>query len=201
MKDQVLPKATLDLLARIDPTSLPEQTYLAGGTACALWFGHRLSKDLDFFVGNEFVVDQWRQKWESELGFKMFNQDWQTLEGEVRGVKLAMFYYKYPLIEPPEPFKNIKIAKLKDLAAMKLEAIVNRGTKRDFVDLYFLIKQFGLRNMFAYYDSKYGNLEERELLLKKALIYFDEAEEDEMPNMVIPTDWDKIKKYLEKEVL
>jgi predicted nucleotidyltransferase component of viral defense system len=198
MNDQVLPVATANLLAKI---VLPDKTYLAGGTACALWLGHRQSVDLDFFVPQEFSVGEWRQKWEKEFDFKMFNQDWQTLEGQAGNVKLAMYYYKYPLIEPVINFKNIKIASIEDLTAMKLETLINRGTKRDFVDLYFLFKKFSLKVGLDYYDRKYGNIDERELLIKKALVYFDEAEEDEMPKMLAPAEWESIKKYFDKIAL
>ena len=201
MKSQILPEATARLLKRVGPSTLPGGAYLAGGTACALWFGHRRSRDLDFFTPAEFSVDQWRQKWEKELDFKMFNQDWQTLEGEADGVKLALFFYKYPLIKKTKIYKNIRVAELEDLASMKLEAIVNRGTKRDFIDIYYLIKKFGLKKVFAFYNRKHGNLGERELLLKKALIYFSETESDEMPDMLIATDWNEVKKYLEKTIL
>ncbi len=201
MREEILPAPTANLLNKLGSDSLPDQVYLGRGTACALWLGHRQSVDLDFFTPVEFAVDQWRQKWETELGFKMFNQDWQTLEGESLGVKLAIFYYKYPMIENTESFKEIKLARLEDLAAMKLEALVNRGTKRDFVDLYFLIKKFGLKGVLGYYDRKYGNLEERELLLRKSLVYFEDAESDEMPKMLVPTDWEEIKRYFNKAVV
>ncbi len=201
MRGDILPQATADLFSKLGPENLPDQAYLGGGTACALWLGHRQSVDLDFFSPSEFEVEQWRQKWEKEFDFKMFNQDWQTLEGEAHGVKLAIFYYKYPLIETPESYKSIRVAKLEDLVAMKLEALVNRGTKRDFVDLYFLIKKFGFKGVLNYYDRKYGNLEERELLLRKSLIYFDDAEEDEMPKMLVSITWEEIKQYFEKVIV
>ena len=201
MLDNVLPTRTTQLLNNFDSSDLPDGAYLAGGTACALWLGHRRSVDLDFFTPREFSVDQWRQQWETKFNFKMFNEDWQTLEGEGREVKLALYYYKYPLIKPPQPYQAIQVAQLEDIAAMKLETLVNRGTKRDFIDLYFLTKKFGLKAIFCYYDRKYGNLDERELLLRKALIYFADAEDDEMPDMLQPIDWKSIKKYFESLVL
>jgi len=78
---------------------------------------------------------------------------------------------------------------------MKLDAVISRGTKRDFIDLYFLTKKFGADRMFEYYDQKYGHLEDREIMLRKALVYFTEADEDEMPRMLVPINWDAVKTY------
>lgn len=201
MRNDVLLPDTAKLLAKIDAQILPPGTYLAGGTACALWLGHRQSQDLDFFSPLEFNVNQWKQKLEKSFDFKLYNQDWQTLEGIAQGVKMAIYYYKYPMIETPENYQALKIARLEDIVAMKMEAIVNRGTKRDFIDLYFLLNKFGLKEIFSYYDRKFGNLEERELLLRKSLVYFADAETDEMPNMLESVSWEQVKKYLEKVVL
>lgn len=80
---------------------------------------------------------------------------------------------------------------------MKWEEM-SRGTKRDFIDLYFVIRKFGANQVFAFYNQKYGNLEDRELMLKKALIYFSEADQDEMPNMVGPLSWEAVKEFFLK---
>ena len=137
-------------------------------------------------------------RWETKLNFNMQGRDWQTLIGEIAGVKTSLFFYKYPLIGDLTPYEGLQIASLKDLAAMKLDTVVSRGTKRDFIDLYFLTKEFGPKLMFDFYDQKYGNLEERELLIRKALVYFVEADQDEMPNMLIPIDWKVVKSFFLK---
>lgn len=200
MIDGILPAETDSLLKKMGTQTLPQGAYLAGGTACALWLGHRKSVDLDFFVPTEFEVVAWRQKWEQELDFEMLNQDWQILEGQAQDVKLALFYYRYPLIEPTTNYQGIQVASLEDLAAIKLETLIGRGTKRDFIDLYFLVKKLGLKSVFGCYDRKYGNFETRELLIRKALVYFAEADNDEMPNMLVPAEWKSIKKYFEKAI-
>ncbi len=102
------------------------------------------------------------------------------------------------MIEATTVYNGIEIAGLKDLTAMKLDAIVSRGTKRDFIDLYFLTKKFGRDEIFEYYGQKYAHLEDRELMIRKALVYFTEADEDEMPRMLVPIDWKEIKAYFLK---
>jgi hypothetical protein len=134
-------------------------------------------------------------RWETKWNFKMQARDWQTLVGEIAGVKTSLYFYKYPLIGEPTSNNGLQIASLKDLAAMKLDTVLSRGTKRDFIDLYFLTKEDGPDLMFDFYNQKYRNLEERELLIRKALVYFKEADDDEMPNMLIPVDWKKVKAF------
>ena len=196
MHDEVLEKATRDFLLSIKDSNLPEGTYLAGRTAVALQIGHRRSADLDFFTPEGFMESQWEQKLADELGLHLVKKDWQTIIGHAKGVKFSLFGYKYPLIESTNDFGNIKVASLKDLAAMKLDTIVSRGTKRDFIDLYFLGKELSIQDMIESYQKKYGNWEDRQMMIKKSLIYFEDAEKDEMPEMLIEVNWEEVKKWL-----
>lgn len=88
------------------------------------------------------------------------------------------------------------MAGIEDIAAMKLSAISDRGTKRDFIDLYFLLQKFSLERMFVFYEQKYKKLEVNLYHLLKSLVYFADAEEEKMPQMLIKVDWQKIKECL-----
>lgn len=200
MNDLVLSPKTKDLLSVMKASALPEGTYLAGGTAIALHLGHRISNDLDFFTSHEFVESAWEGRLEKEIDLKIVKKDWQTIIGSARGVKFSLFYYKTPLIEKTELFYDIPIASIKDLGVIKLDVITSRGTKRDLIDIYFIAKAYGLSEMFAWYEKKYKNLLDRQLMIKKALVYFNDAEEDEMPQMIIPCEWVDVKNFLQKEV-
>ena len=178
---------THKLLNSFNEDSLPQDTYLAGGSAISLQLGHRKSIDLDFFTRHEFNEDQWIQKLEKSYSLELFSKDWQTIIGDIESVKFSLFYYKYPLIKNLTPFENIKLASLEDLAAMKLDTVMSRGTKRDLVDIYFLAQKF-------------GNFEKREIMIKKALIYFDDAENDVEPNILVEFNWNGLKKYFVKNV-
>lgn len=138
---------THKLLTSFNRDSLPQDTYLAGGTAISLQIGHRKSIDLDFFTRHEFNEDQWIQKLEKNYNLELFNKDWQTIIGDIKNVKFSLFYYKYPLIKDLIQFENIKLASLEDLSAMKLDTVIARGTKRDLVDIYFLANKFGLESL------------------------------------------------------
>jgi hypothetical protein len=195
-----IPEETHKLLDSFNNDSLPLDTYLAGGTAISLQIGHRKSMDLDFFTKHEFNEDQWIQKLEKSYNLELFSKDWQTIIGDINNVKFSLFYYKYPLIKKLIQFENIKLASLGDLAAIKLDTVISRGTKRDLVDIYFLAQKFGLDNLYKFYDQKFGNFEEREIMIKKSLIYFDDAENDVDPNMLVDFKWGDLKTYFMKNV-
>jgi len=90
----------------------------------------------------------------------------------------------------------------KDIAAMKLAAIMDRGTKKDFIDIYFLIKKgISIEKAFKYYDQKYRLLANNLYSLIKGLSYFDDAEDSDMPEMITKVDWEEVKKFLQNEVI
>lgn len=200
MFENVLLLQTKKLLETMKTGSLPEDTYLAGGTAIALHLGHRRSQDLDFFTPTEFVEVQWEEKLKREFGFKLLQRDWQTITGVIGKTKFSLFGYKHKLIGPLDKVYATQMASLPDLAAMKLETVIGRGTKRDLIDIYFLAQKFSLSRLFDFYQEKYGNLSERELMIKKALVFFEEAEGDEMPDMLEKVSWQEIKEWLVSQV-
>jgi hypothetical protein len=133
-------------------------------------------------------------------GFVKERLGWRTILGTMDGVKFSLFYYEYPLIAPTLEWKGIRIAQPQDIAAMKLLAISDRGARRDFIDLYMMKDLFPLTQVFEWYGQKFGNLEERRYHLLRGLSYFADAENQPMPNMFVPCDWESVKKYFESEV-
>ncbi|MBI3069773.1 MAG: nucleotidyl transferase AbiEii/AbiGii toxin family protein [Candidatus Levybacteria bacterium] len=200
MHQEILLPQTRKLLSQINSQSLPRGFFLAGGTAVALHLGHRRSADLDFFTPTEFVETQWAEKLKKDFGFKLLKRDWQTLIGYVGKVKISLFSYGYKKIASPKFYNQVPVASLPDLAAIKLDTIIGRGTKRDLIDIYFLAQKFTLKKLLAFYQKKYDNLEEREIMIKKALVFFDDADKDEEPDMIVSLDWAKTKKWFTDEV-
>jgi predicted nucleotidyltransferase component of viral defense system len=200
MFENTLSPETLEFVKKIKSEDLPVGSYLGGGTAIALRIGHRKSVDLDFFTPTQFNENQWQQKLENEMGFNLIQKDWQTLVGNVQDVKFSLFYYKHNLINETSDFYNIKLASLEDLSAMKLDTVISRGTKRDLIDIYFLAQKFSLPKMYEFYDKKFGSFKDREIMIKKSLVYFDDAEKDETPDMLTPLDWGSLKVFFKKEV-
>lgn len=189
-------------LAILGKSSLVKDGYLAGGSALALYFGHRYSIDFDFFTSVPFDPRKLSQSLKHLGDFKETLAKGISVIGTFNKVKLSYFHYQYPLLKPTKEFLGVSIAHPHDIAAMKLTAIMDRGTKRDFIDLYTLIQQgVSLEQIFSFYEKKYGKLEENRFSLIKALGYFDDAENTDMPQMIKEVSWGKVKDFFLSETL
>jgi len=191
---------TLRSLKKLGDSKILNQAYLAGGTALALHIGHRISYDMDFFTKEAFEEQSLANKLQELGNFKIEKLDWRTVLGTLEGVKFSIFYYEYALVDKPVEFEGLQIVTPKDISAMKLLAISDRGARRDFVDLYFMREMFPLEQVFEWYGEKFGNLEERRYHLLRGLSYFEDAEQQDLPIMFLPIDWEQVKQYFEVEV-
>lgn len=205
MFDQVLPGNTKKYLALLAKKNiLPAETYLSGGTAAALQLGHRISYDLDFFTSKKFEIERVLEELKNTNEFKLDRIDWQTILGNFPGCKFSIFYYQYSLIEKPLDYLGIKIASLKDLVASKIGAIATRGKKRDFTDLYYILKDGksgNINDFLLYYDQRFQNLASQRYHIIKSLDYFADADKDEDPKMLVDNySWEEVKKVLQEEV-
>lgn len=151
--------------------------YLAGGTALALQFGHRTSKDLDFYTLKHFrsitVIKEFKKTFSKEV--TQIKRAPDTLFLKIRQTDLSFFRYPYPSIKPKIPYLSVNLASAEDITAMKIEAIIERGTKRDFVDIYYSIKSFGLKQVLEFTQKKYPEAFNEQNSLN-ALMYFKDAE-------------------------
>ncbi|MDO8570256.1 MAG: nucleotidyl transferase AbiEii/AbiGii toxin family protein [Candidatus Daviesbacteria bacterium] len=189
-------------LALLGNSGILNKGYLAGGTACALQLGHRISLDLDFFTDKEFSTDLVLNQLSKLHGFKLDETEEWIILGGFPKVKFSYFYYPYPLIKKVTIFSKVNVSSLEDISAMKIAAVCERGTKRDFIDLYFLIKKkFSLDDILNFYDKKYKKLASNFLHIVKSLNYFDDAESQSMPDMLIPVSWDEVKKFFQDQVI
>jgi len=177
--------------------------YLAGGTAVALYFGHRKSIDFDwFFPGKMDEPEKIQQFFKKEnIDFQITNMAPGTLHGTIEDVRFSFLEYKYPLLNERIEWKNkgIMLASLSDLACMKLSAIAQRGSRKDFVDIYVLLEtQFSLDKMFKLYKQKYQKNNIAPVLY--SLSYFDDAEEEPMPEMIQDFTWEQVKKEIKRRL-
>lgn len=201
MFEQVLPGNTKAILALLEKSEIIQKAYLAGGTALSLQLGHRISYDLDFFTQEEFDEQMLLPEIKKISNFQLEKIAWRTILGKFKEVRFSIFYYKYPLLYVVKKFGMVKIADIRDIAAMKIGAVASRGTKRDFVDLYFICKEaVSLPEAIQLYDKKYKNLAATGLHIMKSLVYFNDAEPDEMPRMLKPCKWEEVKGFFEQEI-
>lgn len=176
--------------------------YLAGGTALALQIKHRISLDFDFYTEQTFNPRKLREEFD-EI-FRKVHEIYvaeDTLGLEVDGIRISFFRYPYPLIRPLQKVENIYVASLEDIAAMKIIAISQRGIKRDFIDIYFLIKKFGLKKIIKFTKEKYPMFNIYVGL--QGLVYFKDADEDLEKTrfrLLKNLNWSDVKNYILKEV-
>ena len=195
-----LEKKLRGVLERLSESGIVDDFYLAGGTALYLRYHHRVSEDLDFFLDPEKKVS-FEKIGEriSKLGkIEDFRED--TLIGIVDGVRVSFFEYPYPLIKPLESLDGIFIASDVDIACMKSVAIIQRGIKKDFYDLWYLMRihKWKLRFLIDQCRKKYGEYFNQDVFLK-ALVFFEDAEKAVIPD--IDKDWDKVKEFFRRIVL
>jgi hypothetical protein len=167
---------------------------LVGGTALALQLGHRTSIDLDLFGRIDFN-EILSLNLLANAGNALINRSSRSiLTASINDVKVDLVNYNYPWLDKPLEVDGIRLATYKDIGAMKLAAITGRGTKKDFIDLYFLLHQFSLNELFDFYQQKYvdGSI----FLVVKSMVYFNDADIEKSPKMFTRIPWNTIKKEI-----
>jgi len=192
---EVIAGPTEATLGALRDASLLDHFYLAGGTGLALQIGHRRSHDLDFFAHDLFDAEVFLQRVQTLDGFSLTAKAPHTIHATIRGTKVSFLGYTYPLLFPAARFLDVAVADPRDIACMKISAIASRGTKRDFVDLYMSAERFGLTDLLLLFERKYAAAGYQPLHLLKSLVFFEDAEKDPMPEMLVPLDWDVVKQF------
>lgn len=180
--------------------------YMAGGTGLALHLGHRFSIDLDLFSPDSAAVgpdqrDALRTLLNDPSLAITYDTD-GTFVGTWQGVGVSFFRLPlYPLVQQPLLLNGIPLATVPEIGAMKLAAIIDRGTRKDMVDLYYLLQVVSLETIFEVAAMKYARVRSFPVSAIRALAYFTDAEALPMPRMLDQTPWPKMKKFLERQAL
>jgi predicted nucleotidyltransferase component of viral defense system len=193
---EILPEEQLKLLKLLSGEIFIRDFYLAGGTGLALYLGHRQSFDFDFFTPADFDTSRIINILTGLGKYERGNEEKNTTNGLLNGVRVSFLGYKYDIIDEFSHPNSIRLAGIKDIAAMKLEAIAGRGSKKDFVDMFFLLKRFSLEEIFSFHARKYGVGLSNQYHHLKSLVYFNDADEEAMPLMTSPLNWDKVKRHI-----
>jgi hypothetical protein len=199
---RALGRRQLSLLTRLGPFLDSSPFYLAGGTALALHLGHRRSVDFDWFSERP-LADPLRLAAEVEASgvpLAVTSVDKGTLHAMSAGVRVSFLEYRYPLLRPPVATRlaGLRLASIEDIAAMKLAAVAQRGSRKDFVDVFALGGLLGLEEMLALYRRKYGVRDVGHVMV--ALAYFDDAEGERMPAMLRRWSWADVRRTIQRWV-
>lgn len=203
MHRECLPEPGWKVLENLKEILIKHKAVLAGGTALALQIGHRISYDLDFFSNQDFqtesLISDIRK---SGVPFQVISEEEGTLIAEVGGVKVSLFKYEYAFLEKTIPFQAIELAGIMDIASMKVIAISQRGTKRDFVDLYVILQEMPFHRIADHMIRRFGKERINPVHIGKSLVYFSDADSDPEPAYLKgkEIDWERIKKFFRGHV-
>ena len=196
---KTIESGTLQLLKSLQALPLLQGLRLVGGTALALQLGHRKSVDLDLFGDFSAEGIEIRDTLEEQFSVSVIKESKNIKIYQVDGIKVELVNYsRYPWIDNPIEEDGITLAGIKDIAAMKVAAIIGRGTKKDFIDMNRLLQIYSLKEILDMYMQKYpdGSL----FIAMKSLSYFEDAESDPMPFMFDEIDWGVVKASIREAI-
>ena len=193
----VVSAAQLALLDRLKEQRLLDGFYMAGGTAAALQLGHRKSEDFDFFSPGEHDFEKKAMALAGSVNFLVSNSGQGALHGLADNIRLSFLVYRYPLLFPTVLFRGIALADIREIALMKLVAVANRGSRKDFVDLYFICRQVGgLRDLLLdLFPRKFQGRLYSVYHIVRSLQYFDDAEKEPPLDMLQSLSWAELKQF------
>ena len=185
-----------ELLERLMGDEKFNDFHLAGGTALALQIGHRASIDLDLFSLKNFDFDDLNQYLKANYEFMDSYFEKNTLKGFIEGIKIDFLTHAYPLVAPIITEDSVRLYDTKDIAAIKLNAIIHNGTRvKDFVDIAWLSSVMPLSEMLDAYETKYRS---NYFIALKSLLYFDDIDFNEPIKMTHGKfQWKVISKRME----
>lgn len=195
----ILGEPGFNLLKRIAAAPPVADSYLAGGTALAMMLGHRRSEDFDWFSPSMFAVETVVESLFVLGALNIAETKEGTFHGFIDGIRVAWLYYPNPLLSalvtlPEVP--GLSLASLVDIAVMKWAALSSRGSRKDFIDLYFIAKAgLDVKGLFPFLSRKFPGAEINRYHMIKSLSYFDDAEREPWPIMLKPAKWIDVKGY------
>ena len=200
MFEDALPEKVKAVLRKLTPIAEIEGFYLAGGTALALQIGHRISEDLDFFRDSSFdarfLFSILRDKTDSAEEMVV---ETHTLLTILEGARCSFFFYEIPLIFEPVRFEGLRVADWRDIVAEKLKTISQRGSKKDFFDIYVVLRanMLNIEGAVSLFRRRFESTGLNLYHVLRSLFYFEDAEDEPDPNMMPghAYSWEEVKAF------
>ena len=195
-------KDTFSFLQKLSKLVYLNDFALAGGTSLALQLGHRISIDLDFFTLEIFDSLELLERLNKDLKISNATTAKNTLSLYIqfngKNIKTEFLRHDYKLLKDHTEIGDIRLYSVEDIAAMKLNAIANRGSKKDFYDVFELLKSFSIVELIDFFKEKYSTLNAFTVI--KSLYYFEDAELEPDPMSLNKVSWTKVKEKIKIEV-
>jgi hypothetical protein len=202
MRDDVLEERQRAALRALKPAA-ELGYYLAGGTALCMHLQHRRSVDLDLFRTEPFDAEVMVSELAAAgVHLASVRTSKASVHAEVEGVRTSLLCFPYATLDEPEPSPaGVPIAGVRDIAAMKIEAIASRGARRDFYDLYFICQAgLSLQQAIVAFQERFASAHPDVYHRLRALTYFDDAEREPEPYLLRPVDWESVRSFFAREV-
>lgn len=190
------------LLRLLGQASLLRDFYLAGGTALALRLGHRYSIDLDFFSTTNWVERPTRRiivDMLSALQVQVLEDVDGNLLLRALDVHIGFFGYGHPLLASTDDVEGVAVASITDIGLMKLDALISRGSRKDFYDLYMIMQTIPLPDLLALGRAKYPYARDFELMAVESLVFFENADRDLQPQLLLDLPWAAVRDFFTEQ--
>ena len=175
--------------------------YLAGGTGLALQLGHRVSEDLDLFSEETFDTEEIEAVIAPE---KVISVRPQTLHCVKEGIRLSFLFYDVPLCYPVQIWRGLHVAAWQDIVAEKIKTVSQRGSKKDFWDVYSVIAlRSSIDEVGALFLERFKGTGINLYHVVKSMVYFEDADKEPDPILLAKgkkSDWERIKKFYEANI-
>ncbi|NIJ51077.1 nucleotidyl transferase AbiEii/AbiGii toxin family protein [Dyadobacter arcticus] len=198
----VIHPETFSLIQELQKLAELKDFFLVGGTALALQYGHRNSIDIDLFSRNDFVTDDLISVLKNHFDLQVsFQRNSGTLLTFINNIKTDFIRHDYVFLKPPIHEDGISFLSTEDIAAMKLNAIVNSGKRlKDFIDLFFLLEHFCLNEIVSFFEIKYPHM--NAVIALKAISYFGDIDPQmDPPKMLTKISISKVQKRIREAIL
>lgn len=199
---QTVESGAFSLLRQLMEIPALREFSLVGGTALSLMYGHRKSVDLDLFSHTPFENETIISSLEKEFTSRFIREQkpqWFGVFCYINNVKVDLVRHPHPLIAPIQTIEGIRMFSTEDIIAMKVQAVLGRGRKKDFWDIAELLHHYSVDDFISFHKKKYAT---QNLLISvpQAITYFADAEEDEDPVNLKHRSWEKVKAFIAEKV-
>lgn len=201
--------STLELVKELQGQKYLKDFYLVGGTALALYYGHRESivppvggQVIDLFSNEDFDERRLLEQIHNDFSYQLFFTATNTLKGSMSGINVDIIAHRYPYLHKPKTFEGIRLLSKRDLIAMKLNAISVSGQRsKDFIDIFYALNDFTIAEILTFYKEKYEQASVSHII--KSLIYFDDVDLAGWPVLINDPNlkWKSVKNRLKNKVL
>jgi predicted nucleotidyltransferase component of viral defense system len=175
--------------------------HLVGGTALSLMYGHRTSVDLDLFCidkfDNNLITNSLQNRYKDRLDIRTSSHF--GIFGFIDDVKIDIVRFPHPLIRPTLDIEGIRMYSPEEIVAMKVQAILGRGKKKDFWDVAELLQHFTVKDFIVLHKEKYST-QNLFITVPQVITYFDDADESEDPISLKGQSWDSVKSFIQQKV-